>query len=187
MNDHLIFSLLLLSSYSYLPHGFRDNQNFWIRLLIRSATNIFPFVSKLRDCGRFNWLDAVPPLPEQPTTHRKPLRSDPTIRWLFCSAMKMYPSPSTTTPVGLLSDMVPFDPVPAMVVAFSSPHRNIWILLFPESATYKSMLTVTKMPLGKLSILEAAPAQPIPATMTSGFIPLLKDLRSTWCRLIWEQ
>ena len=131
----LTFRSVLSFSPLYSPQGLVDNRNFWIRLFPRSITNIFPLVSKLRVWGICNWLDADPPPPEQPTKHRKPSGPDPTMRWLFWSTMKRYPSASRTTPVGPFSDMFPIDPAPATVVAFNSPDRKIWTLLFPKSAT----------------------------------------------------
>ena len=86
-------------------------KNFWMRLLPKSNTNRFPSESKFITEAPDNWSDAEPADPEHPATHRKPQRSDPTIRWLYWSTMKRYSFPSNTTPVGwcrLISG--PFDP-----------------------------------------------------------------------------
>ena len=177
-----------LPSYLYhLPQMLFNNPNFCTRLLFESATNMFPSVSNRIVCGWFNWSDDEPLDWEQPTKQRNPYGPDPTMRLFRESTMKKYPSASRITSVGPLSEIVPVDPLPATVVPFSSPDRNSWMRLFSHSATYKSNFSVTKIPPGLLSMFEANPAHPVPATMTGALAGSFNDFLSTRCWVSWEQ
>ena len=171
----------------YSPQVPLPKRNFWIRWLSRSVTNMFPSTSKLIVCGLSNWLAPEPLDPQHPTTHRKPAGPDATMRWFHESTMNRYPSPSSTTPVGLFSVIVPFDPLTTTVVASLSPRRNSWILLLSISATYRSKLFVTKIPRGLSSLSEVEPEQPVPATITVVLSGLLSEVLKTRCRSVSEQ
>ena len=94
--------------------------------------------------------------------------------------MNRYPSPSIITPDGPDSVIaVPFIPLIVTVVPFTSPGRNNWIRWFPQSATYKSSVSVTKIPEGLLSVVAVDPEQPVPATIVVGLKGFCNELRIT--------